>query len=85
MPEDVQVERNASQYINLTFGNLLNFLPPTYRTLIRNLEKKEKKIIDSKYGIKFTEMSQSEQLRFIFFLYCMTYTMKSLLFKYGYR
>ena len=71
MPEDDLVDRNASQYFSvfnrcnfeqLTFGQLLSFISPDQKILIRNIEKLNKKNVCLKYGVKFCELCIKEGL-----------------------
>ena len=47
---------------NLSFGKLLSLCDENSRKTIRNLEKLEKKVISSNFGVKFCEVCLNEGL-----------------------
>ena len=47
---------------SLNLGELLNLIESGTRNLVRELEKKKKKLISSKYGVIFNNMCLNEKL-----------------------
>ena len=71
MPDDDHVDRNASQFLvsfnecnynELSIGQLLRFITPDRRNLVRKIEKLNKKDVSLKYGVIYCETCIKEGL-----------------------
>ena len=51
----------------MNYGNLLYDVPPTFRELIRNLEKENKKLIRAEWSQKFNISCLNENIKIITF------------------